>query len=196
MSLDVTDTVIPKEVLEGMAFRGRGIIVRKFTKKESVQPNELIGMTLVGFGKKMKHYTKFSQKSLNTGDILDDLAEHSKLTGIDTDGCVAVGVYRANGDSEKLTCSIDCNNNELMGIAYMPKELIDKRCNADFNAQDAINLLTDMNTALMNLKAWYLGKIYQITFMEGGVEVLKSKVYYNIKKTEELISNLFDTLEP
>jgi hypothetical protein len=194
MSLDITTSAIPHTMLTNNLFNGREVVVHKLTKKEVLQPTDLAGMTLVSFGKKLKKYSKYSQKCLNTGDITDDLAEHSRLEGIDTDGSVAVSIHRLSEGRDVLTCDPAYNKNELMGFAYVSKVFLKKRFGDNFTPQEAMNLFVNMDSALKKLKDWHLGQIYQITFKESDVDIFKSKIYYNIKETEDLIFNLLDVL--
>lgn len=195
MSLDITTSVVPDTILTNNLFNNREIIVHKLTKQESLQPTYLAGMTLVSFGKKMKKYSKYSQKSLNTGDITDDLAEHSRLESIDTEGFIAVAIHRLSEDKATLTCDPAYNKNELMGFAYVSKTFLERRFGGTFTPQEATHLFVNMDSALKNLEAWHLGQIYQITFRQADKDIFKSKVYYDVKKTEDLIFNLLDTLQ-
>ena len=192
MSIDITQLAVEPTLLANVAFMGFSVEVRRLHHFETETPVKAEGITLVGFDGKIKHFSDYDQASSGVNNILDDLAHHAQVTGIDTTSSIAIGVYRFAKHDTVLTCNPSYKKNELMGLAYVTKDYLDEHFGDTFTIEDSMRLTMRIDDALKNLTAWQCDNIYQITFSKNDTPLLKSKIYYDADMTGDLINNLLE----
>ena len=194
MSIDITNLAVDPTLLANIAFAGASVEVRRIHHFEIDNPVKADGIKLVSFDGKIKHFADHDQASSGSDNILDDLAQHSKATGLDTTGAIAIGVYRYVKGDTVLTCNPAYKKNELMGLAYVTKDYLAENFGDDFTIEDSMRLTLRIDAALRNLTAWQCDNIYQISFSKNDTPLFKSKVYYSADMTDELITDLLDRI--
>ena len=193
--VNITTLAVPAYLLAKIAEKDVTVTVNRLHHFESANPLELEGIKLVSFNGKLKHFTEYDQAESGTGIIFNDLERHSQQTGLNTEGVLAVGVHRRTKGDDTLTCNPRFDKNELMGMAYVTPEYIAKAFGDNFGVGESMSLAMSIDEALRNLTSWQCDNIYQIKFSKDQQTIFTSPLYYDVARTEGLISGILKTLD-